>query len=68
MALICMSICGLEPRPVAQHLIKGDRVLDEKGRTSFLISDEHEREAASLVVLDDDGRVLAHRVLTVGAE
>ena len=49
-------------------LIKGDRVLDEKGCTSFLISDEHEQEAACLVVLDDDGRVLAHRVLAVGGE
>jgi len=47
-------------------LIKGGRVLDEHGRTSFLVSDEHEHEAACLVVLDDDGRVLAHRTLTVG--
>jgi len=49
-------------------LIKGGRVLDERGRTSFLVSDEHEREAACLVVLDDDGRVLAHRTLTVGED
>ncbi|WPZ34041.1 BREX-1 system phosphatase PglZ type B [Thalassobaculum sp. OXR-137] len=49
-------------------LVKGDRVLDEHGRTSFLVSDEHEREAACLVVLDDDGRVLAHRTLTVGED
>ena len=49
-------------------LIKGGRVLDEHGRTSFLVSDEHEREAACLVVLDDDGRVLAHRTLTVGED
>lgn len=49
-------------------LIKGGRVLDEKGRTSFLVSDEHEREVACLVVLDDDGRVLTQRVLTVGGE
>ncbi|OJF91481.1 hypothetical protein AX761_22355 [Rhizobium sp. 58] len=47
-------------------LIKGGRVLDEKGRTSFLVSDEHERELACLVVLEDDGRVLAQRVVTVG--
>lgn len=47
-------------------LIKGGRVLDEKGRTSVLISDDHERKTACLVVLDDDGRVLAHRTITVG--
>ena len=49
-------------------LIKGGRVLDERGRTSFLVSDEHDREAVCLVVLDDDGRVLAHRTLTVGED
>lgn len=49
-------------------LIKGGRVLDERGRTSFLVSDEHERQAACLVVLDDDGRVLVHRTLTVGED
>ncbi|WP_416193542.1 BREX-1 system phosphatase PglZ type B [Nitrobacter sp. TKz-YC01] len=49
-------------------LIKGGRVLDEHDRTSFLVSDEHEREAACLVVLDDDGRVLAHRTLMVGED
>jgi hypothetical protein len=49
-------------------LIKGGRVLDEKGRTSVLISDDHERKIACLVVLDDDGRILAHRTLTVGGE
>lgn len=49
-------------------LIKGGRVLDEHGRTSFLVSDEHERKAACLVVLDDDGRVLAHRTLMVGED
>ena len=31
-------------------LIKGGRVLDERGRTSFLVSDEHDRETACLVV------------------
>ena len=49
-------------------LIKGGRVLDERGRTSFLVSDEHERETVCLVVLDDEGRVLAHRGLTVGED
>ena len=49
-------------------LIKGSRVLDERARTSFLVSDEHEREIVCLVVLDDEGRVLAHRTLTVGED
>jgi hypothetical protein len=49
-------------------LIKGGRVLDERGRTSFLVGDEHEGEPGCLVVLDDDGRVLTQRVLTVGGE
>ena len=47
-------------------LIKGGRVLDEQGRTSFLVSDEHDGKIACIVVLDDDDRVLAHRTLTVG--
>ena len=47
-------------------LIKGGRVLDEKGRSSFLVSDEYESETVCLVVLDDDGRALAHRTLVVG--
>ena len=46
--------------------IKGGRVLDENGRTSFLVNDEYERKQACLVVLDEDGRVLAQRVITVG--
>ena len=49
-------------------LIKGGRVLDDRGRTSFLVSDEHDRETACLVVLDDEDRVLAHRTLTVGED
>ena len=49
-------------------LIKGGRVLDERGSTSFLVSDEHDRETACLVVLDDEGRVLAYRTLTVGED
>ncbi len=51
-----------------QSLIKGGRVLDEGGRTSFLVSDEHDRETACLVVLDDAGRVLAYRTLTIGED
>lgn len=47
-------------------LIRGGRVLDEHGRTSFLVGDEHVGQAATLVILDDDGRVIAHRPLTVG--
>ncbi len=49
-------------------LIKGGRVLDEAGRTSVLVSDEHEGAVACLVILDDDGLVCAHRTLTVGGE
>ena len=47
-------------------LIKGGRVLDEGGRTSFLVSDEHDRQTACLVVLNDEGRVLARRTVMVG--
>lgn len=49
-------------------LIKGGRVLDDKGKTSFLVGDDHESQIVCLVLLDDDGRILAHRVLTVGGE
>jgi hypothetical protein len=49
-------------------LIKGGRVLDEKGRTSFLVGDEHMQYAACLVVMDDDNRIIAHRALTVGGD
>jgi hypothetical protein len=49
-------------------LIKGGRVLDERGRTSFLVSDVHEGETATLVVVDEAGAVLAHKVLTIGGE
>ncbi|RWK37905.1 BREX-1 system phosphatase PglZ type B [Mesorhizobium sp.] len=49
-------------------LIKGGRVLDDKGKTSFLVGDDHEGQTVCLVLLDDHGRILAHRVLTVGGE
>jgi hypothetical protein len=41
-------------------------VLDEKGRTSVLVSDLHEGKQACLVVLDDNGSILAHRALAIG--
>lgn len=53
---------------IGMSLIKGGRVLDETGRTSVLVSDEHEGASACLVVLDEDGRILAHRTLTIGGE
>ncbi len=49
-------------------VIKGGRVLDETGRTSVLVSDEYERKAVCLVVLDDSDLVRAHRTLIVGGE
>jgi hypothetical protein len=49
-------------------LIKGGRVLDDKGKTSFLVGDDHEGQPVCLVLLDDDGRILAHRMLIVGGE
>jgi hypothetical protein len=49
-------------------LIKGGRVLDDKGKTSFLVGDDHEGQTACLVLLDDDGRILGHRLLIVGGE
>ena len=50
-------------------LIKGGRVLDDSGRTAFLVTDEHDGKTACLVVLDDgDGRVLAHRTVTIGMD
>jgi hypothetical protein len=49
-------------------LVKGARTLDEKGKTSFLVSDEFEGQPICLVVLNDDGKMLAHRMLTGGRE
>jgi hypothetical protein len=49
-------------------MIKGGRVLDDKGKTSFLVSDENDGHTACLVLVDDNGTILAHRVLKVGGE
>ena len=49
-------------------LAKGGRVLDEQGMTSVLLSDEHEGDAASIVIFDDHDRVVAHRTTKVGGE
>lgn len=57
---------GLETAGIS--LAKGGRVLDEHGKTSVLISDDHEDEAASIVILDDHDRVVAHRTTKVGGE
>lgn len=57
---------GLETAGIS--LAKGGRVLDEHGKTSVLLSDEHEGEAASIVILDDHDRVIAHRTTRVGGE
>ncbi len=47
-------------------LFKDIRVLDEAGCASMLVSDVHEGKAATLVILDDEDRVLAMRTLVVG--
>jgi hypothetical protein len=46
--------------------LKGIRVLDESGKTSVLVSDIHEGQTATLVVLDEAGAVVASRQLVVG--
>ena len=58
----------LGPETSGPSLIKGGRVLDDKGKTSFLVGDDNEGQTACLVLLDDDGRILTHRVLIVGGE
>jgi hypothetical protein len=49
-------------------LIKGGRVLDDKGKTSILVGDQHEDQTSCLVLLDDDGKVVAHRMLKIGRD
>lgn len=47
-------------------LLTSPRTLDEDGRGSMVVSDDYEGRTATLVVLDDEGRVLARRAVTVG--
>lgn len=47
-------------------LLKAVRGLDENGRASMPVSDDHEGKTATVVVLDDDDRVLAWRTVEVG--
>lgn len=49
-------------------LLDGVRVLDEAGKTSMLVSDEYEGQAACVVVLTDDGTVVARQAVTIGDE
>lgn len=58
----------LGPETTGISLAKGGRVMDENGKTSMLVSDDHEGETASIVVLDDSDRVIAHRTTRVGGE
>jgi hypothetical protein len=57
---------GLET--AGTSLAKGGRVLDEHGKTSVLLSDDHEGEAASIVILDDHDRVVAYQTTKVGGK
>lgn len=54
------------PETSGASLLKDIRVLDEGGCASMLVSDVHEGSTATLVVLDDEGQVLALRTLVVG--
>ena len=54
------------PETSGPSILKDIRVLDETGCASMLVSDVHEGKTATLVVLDDEDRVLAFRTLTVG--
>lgn len=47
-------------------LAKGMVVVDEAGKASLLVSDEHEGKNAILVVLDDADEVVASRAVTIG--
>jgi hypothetical protein len=52
--------------PSGQSLLPTARTLDEEGRGSMVVSDDHEGRTGLLVVLDDDGRVLARKTVIVG--
>jgi hypothetical protein len=52
--------------PSGESLLPGVRRLDPEGFTSFPVSDDHEGESALLVIVDDDGRVVARKSLMVG--
>ncbi len=52
--------------PSGQSLLPTPRTLDEEGRGSMVVSDDHEGRTGLLVVLDDDGRVLARKTVIVG--
>lgn len=47
-------------------LISGGRILDDEGRTSVAVPDEHEGEVATVVVLAEDDSVLTTRRTVVG--
>lgn len=55
-----------EGSAAGKSVLKALRSLDEAGKVSFAVSDEHEGKAATLVVLDDAGEVMASRKLIVG--
>lgn len=54
------------PGSAGASLAKGLAVIDESGKASLLVSDEHEGKAATLVLLDDADEVVASRPVTVG--
>jgi len=52
--------------PSGDSLLPTARTLDEEGRGSIMVPDDHQGRTGLLVVLDDDGRVLARRTVIVG--
>jgi hypothetical protein len=53
--------------PSGQSLLTSPRTLDEEGRGSMVVPDDYEGQPALLVVLDDEDRVLARKIVTVGS-
>jgi hypothetical protein len=49
-----------------RSIARGIATIDEAGKASLIVSDEHEGELAVLVVLDDADEVVASRPVTVG--